>query len=253
MTQPASRPSAPSAFAPACVDAALRAATEARPDAPVAGSRVPRDGSSVAGGVHRVAEGTHAVIDTGTLVIEIGGVQLGQGTLGAAVAAAETASPLLLEVGLIAGIARELEGADAANRQLHTERMEGALAALEGRADDTDVRRRAERNPAYAEGIRAAESFARLHPTEFARAVEMVRASRNAGIAAVALGRDRTPAAQQRYASDPAFRHAVDYMRRLDRSPAQGGDPTGFAREVGAVRARLRDVERARLSGGIAP
>lgn len=231
------------------VDRELRDATGARSDAPTAGGTVEHE-TSTAGIVGHAAEVGHMAIDTAALTVEMGG---GAAAAGGAIALAAGATPILAGIALYAGIAHQLEGADATNRQLHTSRMEGMLAALEGRSDDAAVRARAARNPGYAEGLRAAERFARERPDDFARAVRVVRQSRDAGLAAVALGRDRTPAAQRRYESDPAFRNAVDYMRRLQQPVERGGDPQRYDREVDAVRRRQSDVERGRHGAAVHP
>lgn len=104
--------------------------------------------------------------------------------------------------------------------------LQGALAAMEGRADEPQVRARRQTSPGFDEGFRRVDQFNREHPAQCERMLAAVQASVAAGTQAVLFGRDSGPEFDCRYQQDVVFHHAVD-QARSDRAH----DPDAFARD----------------------
>lgn len=125
--------------------------------------------------------------------------------------------------------------------------LEGTLAVLEGRRDDVETARRMQSDPAFAQGVRAADAYFQAHPHEFAAARAGVENVMAQGRLAVFQGRDSGPEFQRRYETELPFRHAVDDARHDRRY-----DPRSFERQAGEARERMQQLEVARLAAPIA-
>lgn len=165
---------------------------------------------------------------TGTLVTGTAGVVVD--TFGEAAATgggvvASAAGSALAVYELISSAAHTFGDGEKA-RVLHDHNvLRGALAYFEGRAGSPEVINRAQRDPAFAEGLRRADAFVRTNAVNSSRVVEFtetIRRAAEAGISAVSSGRDRGAEFECRLASDIVFRHGVEYARALrERVPAE--------------------------------
>ena len=121
--------------------------------------------------------------------------------------------------------------------------LRGALAYFEGRAGSPEVQNRAQREPAFAEGLRRAEAFL-MNTNNSARVAEFartIRSASDAGIGAVTSGRDRGAEFECRMASDAVFRDGVTYARAL-----RASEPAEFARRQ-ALDHAVSDARRGQL------
>ncbi len=133
--------------------------------------------------------------------------------------------------------------ADRENRVYNYDRLRGALAALEGRADSVTSQREAARSRGYADGIRDVELFSLKHPNQLAPLAATVRRHSNAGQLAVVQGQDHGPCFEQQYHDDPAFTQGVDYMREMRRD-----DPVRYEAHAADLRS-MGDQVRASRAG----
>ena len=221
---------------PLPVDEGLHEATGARAD--VVGARPIPGESAGTVAAHLATEGTHA----GIAAAEAAGLLEG----GAAFVAGAITGPLMVTIGYAIGIEHAYTEGDRQNRELHREILRGAVAAFEGRTDSPDVQAECERSPGYAQGVRSAREMGETSPAraELFRAIAgQVRAAKRGGMLAVAEGQDRGPEFDARYQDDLAFRHGVDYMRRLDAE-----NPALFATESERMRDMVRQVEHGRCA-----
>lgn len=124
-----------------------------------------------------------------------------------------------------------------------TEKLRGALAAFEGRADSVEARGESARSEGYAEGIRRVTAFAMREPQRFQQIATAVRSVVREGEAAVATGRDRGAEHERRVAQDPAYAHGVVYARRL-----RERDPEAFAARAEQSARLTADVARHRCT-----
>lgn len=195
-------------------------------------NRTPEAPEHSAGGA--VATGTVSVsIDTiGEGVATGGGVALQM--IGSALGAYEQ----------LAAVVHTL-GDGEKTRVLHDHTvLRGALAYFEGRAGSPEVVNRAQRDPAFAEGLRRADAFVRTNAanadrvTQFARTI---RVAADAGISAVVGGRDSGAEFECRLSSDAVFRDGVTYARAL-----RERDPAEFARRQ-ALEQSVTDARRGQL------
>lgn len=210
---------------PLDVQAALRDVTGARPDARANGS---------------VPDAPHPLLDVADTAARVAGditLTPEQGPIS------------LLTAGndIMHGIGKLLDDAhqegDRRNLVYHQHRMEGALAVLEGRADNPEVKDRMQRDPAYRDGYMRAEQLFRTNNAEFLSLATAVRACGHAGMLSVVDGTDQGARFEQRYAEDPAFAHGVDYMRRL-----RTDDPSQFDARASALTSHRDDIRAAQCS-----
>ncbi len=126
--------------------------------------------------------------------------------------------------------------------------MRGALAVLEGRYDDPDMRAEMRANLAFGDGARRAERFFYRDPASFAALARCVRASRSEGADAVYRGADHGRAFERRYADDLPFRHGVDDARRQRASDASAFEAA--SRETRALHEAMEQSRGARPIAG---
>lgn len=181
--------------------------------------------------------------------IATGSVSVAIDTIGEGVATGGGVAMLMLGGAIgayeqLAAVVHTLEDGEKA-RVLHDHTvLRGALAYFEGRAGSPEVVNRAQRDPAFAEGLRRADTFVRTNVanadrvTQFARTIRMAS---DAGISAVVGGRDSGAEFECRLSNDAVFRDGVTYARAL-----REGDPAEFARRQ-VLEQSVSDARRAQL------
>ena len=144
----------------------------------------------------------------------------------------------------IAAVAHTLEDGEKAGILHDHTVLRGALAYFEGRAGSPEVVNRAQRDPAFAEGLRRADAFVRTDVGNSGRVAQFARVIReasDAGIRAVTSGKDRGAEFECRLASDAVFRDGVTYARAL-----RERDPAEFARRQ-ALETSVADARHAQI------
>ncbi|MBN8611474.1 MAG: hypothetical protein J0L92_12855 [Deltaproteobacteria bacterium] len=203
----------------------LRTIAGTRPDATLEPHAHDDGGHAAAAAAEGSAAALHAVGEAGAI-------------FGLEIAGAALSIPLLWTQ--FAGAFIEGERRDLENQGVV---LEGTLAVLEGRRDDVETLARMETDPAFAQGVRAADRYFQAHPEEFVAAAEGVRNVMAQGRLAVFEGRDSGPEFARRYETELPFRHAVEEARH-DRQY----DPRGFERDAAQARDRMHAVDVARRS-----
>lgn len=228
---------------PVDIEALLRRATGARPEASVVSppivERHDGPGHALEHAATDVAQHLvdHAVIASGgaSSAGGLSGAAAGIGAFGAA------APPLGALVSLTHAWVQAWEEGDAQNVAHFSEVMRGALAHFEDRRNGLESRLEAQRSPGYAEGLRRAERLLRTDPALHDAIMDAALRSSNEGQSAVARGADRGPAFERRYEVDPSFRNGVDFLRRLRQR-----DPSAFEGRAERFRQMQRQLDACR-------